>query len=167
MRLSSAVKKSIIDSIISDVPTTDFQAIAREELLAAAVETLPTKVRKVWDDPTTRCFVKLGSYWSNGLSAKVPSFSEHTVEPPPAAAEQFGRRASQNDAQKDTLKQLRAQISASLESVTTVKAFVERFPQFAAYAPNEAKVANLPATQALTDKLKLLGWTQPEAEANA
>ena len=167
MKLNSRIRERIVDAVLADLPQRDFKAEAEAIVLPAVLERVPSPVQRAWKDNASRPYVRTASCSTNcgALSAHVPHYRGYLYGN--EAKDAMGLEAwaalqalcGEHRKYRDERKALKARLAANLSACTTRKAFIERFPELAKYAPNEAAapVANLPATTELIDSLKAAG----------
>lgn len=174
MKLNKYQKENIARRIMADVPTVNYEEQAKDVLLKAAIDRLPPAVRRVYDNPETRCYVKHGRWTSGGMSFHLPFHSSEYLSAndlrregfPEEALKEFSRLSAAHEQQRDKRRAMERTLLANFQSVGTAKSFAARFPQFAHYLPTDIQPAkNLPATTELFDALAGMGWIAPPADA--
>lgn len=152
-RISKQTKFQIVRSILADIPVKYSSAAIREKILEAAINELPNEIRKIWDNPNTRNYVKLNHIGAKGFYAWVPS-QDNDWKVPQSIVDMI-EQAEQESKDRESL---RLELKANIDSVLTVKQFQERFPDLVRYLPEDKKAAvNLPASTHIIDRLKIMG----------
>ena len=171
MKLNQYQKRAIINAIMNDVPQIDYTAQAQAIMMARSIELLP---------PGVKAFYERGNgEWLKTMTVRAPYASDLNphlfqvyhefywltivgVEPSPLKAEDFEpliplahAKAEQYTARKALLDQ----VTANVNSCSTDKALIKRFPEFGRYLPKvDGATANLPAETSLITNLMQLGW---------
>lgn len=170
MKLSQSMKERIVAKIMADVPQHDYQAEADKTILPIAIARLPMHVQRLYKSEH-RSYLHFYSVRPSGggVYISIPTTgwiqAGHTIGVlGEEGAAEFDRLGKAAIAQKVRRKELQRELMGNIKSCTTVASFKAKFPNLAAYAPEqEAPVANLPATQVF-DNLAALGWTPPSVE---
>lgn len=170
MKLTNAIRESIVRSILADIPRRNFQDEAEKIVLPAAIELLPAAVKRVYKDAETRPYVRHAAVRTNcgALYVQIPCCEgdSYSVNDPvrfigAEAWAAFQKLCGENRAEKDSIRDTKRQLEIAIGGCSTAKQVRDRFPDLAKYLPAEDQVQNLPATTAVIDNLKSLGW-QPE-----
>jgi hypothetical protein len=166
-RLTNALKRTIIDAVLEDLPKTDFSETARKRALELAVAHLPPEAQRIWKDGARRGLLKTSSLYVWGkddrgvvVSVSLPGFETYhdEIKKDP----QFAAACAAVQEQKKTFDELKLKLKGQLNACPNVKTFCERFPDLACYVPeSEAEPVNLPATTDLIDNLKAAGLKLP------
>lgn len=160
MKFTNDIRARIVSAILADIPVIDHADAMRKRALAVAREAAPDAVRKMLDGPNAH-WVNLESVYCDCMSFRVPAADYNAARDLSAALKadaDFDAAHKAHDAQREQIAGLRFSLKANLASCSSRKAFVERFPDLAKYAPAEsAPPANLPATTSLMDNLKAAG----------
>lgn len=159
MKLTNTIRSAYINSVMNDVPETDFKEQATKIIMSAAIASLPPAVAKIYSDPKTRHFVKTTWNSFGFLTLTYPSGGDRPV----LSSEDtriLAELAKANTAQYTALNVLRDKVKAAVYSCTTRKALVELLPEFEKYLPSEQEAAskNLPAIANLMVDLVKAGW---------
>lgn len=160
MKFTNDIRLRIVSAILADIPVIDHADAMRKRALAVAREAAPEAVRKMLAGPNAH-WVNLESVHCDCMSFRVPAADYQSARDLSAilkADADFDAAHKAHDAQRDRLASLKGSLRANLASCSSRKAFVERFPDLAKYAPAEnAPPANLPATTSLIDALRAAG----------
>jgi len=165
MRMNDAIRVEIVRAVMADVPAIAYDVKMRDAALKAAVDALPPEARKLWDNPDTRGWINMRPYYNCCMSFVLPvKLSER-----PFWENQDGHVAFQDpeylrlhklhDEQEAARDAARTQITQAVKTCTSVKQFIERYPELAKYAPEGArqKQQNALASTELMDSLKTAG----------
>lgn len=174
MKLNQYQKRTIINAIMNDVPQIDYTAQAQAIMMARSIELLP---------PGVKAFHERGNGdWLKTMEVRAPYVRDDAatahlsqvfneffwltivgVEPSPLKAEDFEPLIPLAHAQAEQRTARRAifdQVTANVNSCSTDKALINRFPEFERYLPKvDSATANLPAETSLITNLMQLGWT--------
>jgi len=148
-RLTQGLRCIIKNSILSDVPTTDYDSLISDYVNKQAFSQLPAalKARELEEYLGEKYIRDFGVYVRN---AKYTPTEED---------KNFVRtQKALNTTQHEKLRELRISLEVLLESFKYVEDIAEQAPEFVKYIPTEQKpITNLPAVQ-LTQQLTALGW---------
>ncbi len=167
MKLTNAIRERMVRSILADIPRRDFQHEAEAVVLPAAIELLPAPVKRVYKDSATRPYVRHAAVRTDcgALYVQIPCCEGdgYSVNEPvrfigEEAWAAFQKLCGENSEEKDSLRTAKRQLEIGLGGCSTDKQVRDRFPDLAKYLPAQEEVANLPATTAMIDSLKSLGW---------
>lgn len=156
MRLTKDIRRVIREKILADLPTRiDYEAMAQAIVDEESLSQLPAPL--LWaisQDKGVKNY--LSRQYQHGLPFGPYAYEFYKCSAD-TRAKLLGLR-SQNREQYEQRLGLSNTIDAMLESVTTVKKFIEAFPEFAKYAPGEVEPAKqLPANN-IIKQLEALGW---------
>ena len=167
MKLTKYMREAFVNAAMNDVPTVDYEEQLKKEVLRASVDALPSTVRLVWKDESTKQYIKTAYRHYAGQSILVPGFDgdSWSMKPPlPAllAADKvlIDNLAAQCKAQTEQRTTLRRQLKSVAEGCNTRKQLAEALPEFAKYLPADTPAAckTLPAiADVMTDFVKA-GW---------
>lgn len=164
VRLTNYVRESIIRAIMNDLPKEDIESKAKQEVLDAAVERLPAKVRAVWDDEKLRPYIQMTYLRTDcgAIYATIPGCDRHATNPvDKIGAEAWALFQQRCGELREQSKQRRAtyeRLTQAVNSVKTVAEFVKQYPELAKYAPSSPdNPANLPARTDLIAHLRDAG----------
>lgn len=163
-RLTKCQKQALARAIIDDLPpledrTNDF----KEAAVFALKDLVPANILQLWKSGSP--YIKTAIVWGSWHGGKhqalcapyAQDFStpelERAMEDSAVAAIFEGLDKAMNEREK-----LECRIYGAVNSVSTVKAFRQRFPEFAKYLPEEAQATNLPADANLITDLMQAGW---------
>lgn len=170
MKLTHTIRKAFVDSVMNDTPYIDYNAQIRDALMAAAVRALPSTVRTVWEDSSTRSYIETLHDYAYGVSILAPTLQYSGVKELLTEDERRHLRELEllGDEQTKTRDDLHAQLTAVANSVTTRKALAEALPEFAKYLPAEdGKNAYPVAVANVVTAFMKAGWPKGKAEATA
>lgn len=164
MRMTRAIRESIIKAVVAGVPTVDY--VEREIAIRRKAErrSLPAKVLAIMDDPTTRFFLRnnfgLCSVRNHRGSRATYSCicNEGMQRLTPAEQRKIEQLTSDAEKQNARLKEARDAITIAVNSYTSTNKLVEAIPELAKYIPHQPeKIANLPARTDIVTTLKAAG----------
>ena len=154
MRLTVRDKSAMIGRILNDLPKSDAREKTSKMLLDAAHAKMPKNLYQQQE------WLNHGYFYRWGASYNLPApkgtncisyFGEEIIEKCDALYDEWLTY-------KNSTQEMKCKLEANFSSVTTVKKFIERFPDLVKYLPKETEVVqNLPATTNLTDELKKMG----------
>jgi len=165
MKLTSDIKRRIVNAVLNDVPKVDYtEQIAKIvkdvafSLLPEEVKALPPEVRDIftWQGYFT-AFPGLTLYL---FTDKDDILFDILIEKLKVNIE-YQNLHGRGLAQGETLQTLRSEITQCLRTCTTDKQLRDKFPEFAKYLPEETKTEteNLPVVQ-VVEHLKAAGWKE-------
>ena len=150
MKLTKYDKQAIVKSIMNDIPKPNVDKL-HADMQTALVKAMGPACRRMYaTDPRALRVERIG--YDYGL--------------------EWGREIVAGDANvevvlrpfRDAHKQrqnIKEKLEKAVESCTTRKAFIDRFPEFSKYAPPEpGKCSTLPAVSNVVGDLVKLGWKQ-------
>ena len=150
MRLTNTMKDAIVRAVMDDVPEQYSFDQCVKDAISFAVEKLPSKIRSIWDDKTTREYVRVSHY--GGIGAYLPILPNVTYPEINALAER--RKLSEK-----TKNELRKHVKNVVYQFSTDKQMRELIPELAKYIPKAPAVvtANLPVSNMIAE-LSRAGW---------
>lgn len=159
MRFTNDIRRQIVADVMADIPVIDYAGQMAARALAMGVAALPPAARKVWDDPDTRHHLQTQHHSLCCVTARIPGLLEWNDREKIMADPEWKALHEAFEAQRETIQTLRQQVKVNVALCNSRKAFVERFPDLAKYAPTDASaaVANLPATTNLIEGLRAAG----------
>ena len=175
MRLTKAIKESIIDRVMDDIPKVDYDAEVRRLVTNDIIKQLPRPVFECWSDPELRGYIDKGYYtatpssgYSNRgvdgtrvrciVSVMAPS-DNRKIELSESVKGDVTRLMDKYLEQELERVKIRHELEINLSGITTAKRLTECFPEFTKYLPTPvAKCNTLPATTELMDNLRKAGW---------
>jgi Nucleotide modification associated domain 5 len=159
MKLTNYIRQAYVNSVMNDVPDTDFKEQATKIVMAAAIASLPPAVAKIYNDTKTRHYVN--TTWNHFVFVSVtyPSGGDRPILSAKDNT-RINELYAQHQSQYATVSILRDKVKAAAYSCTTRKALVELLPEFEKYLPSEQEAAskNLPAIANLMVDLVKAGW---------
>ena len=178
MRLTNSIRQAFVQSVLDDVPKTDYQEQLRELIKADAYKQLPAEIQRIADDNTLISYLNTSyhnvsanrddgfdSYFSLGMQIYNPYGTyQENADTKTTKLELIGKHL----AQEKTLNALREKLRVAIEAVNTVKQAKEVMPEFAKYLPAEVEKSNgLPAPifKTLLSDLKNVGFPKGEVMA--
>ena len=173
MKLTKYMREAFVNAAMNDVPTVDYETQLIKEVVRASVDALPSNVRPVWKDESTKQYIKTIYRHYAGQSILVPGIEAGRwtgTNPRPAllAADKLliDNLEAQCKAQAEQLTSLRAKLKGVAESCNTRKQLAEALPEFEKYLPADTPAAckTLPAiTNIMTDFVKA-GWPKEKTK---
>lgn len=157
MRLTTRIRRAIIDAILADIPDSDLEDRFEKALNDMIVEQLPPVVAAIYANPTTRHYIAMDRWHHFGvfMGHHIP----RSVEVPADFEERYAELYAAKQAEDEARNELSAKVRAAVHSCSTSKQFLDRLPEFAKYLPKEAaRTPNLPAIANLTADLVKAGW---------
>ena len=173
MKLTKDIRRAFVRAALADVPSVDYREEIRAIALADAIEALPVVVRKVWDNPKTRPFIKMNYHYYHGVSVCIPTAREEwsredsTHKLTPENQAKVDKLAELDKAQSTLHENLRRKLETAAEACTTRKALVDLLPEFEKYLPvDEARAIkeNLPAVANVVAEFAKAGWPKGKTD---
>lgn len=168
MKLDRDHRLRILDAVMADVPSPDsLKKEIETAALSAIIAAMPEKVRMVWNDPATRCWINPGFFLGGLESIKVPCPQEWNGrvlnwlrKVDPIAIEKIDRLNIQKRQEDTDRSWLRGRLRDALFSVGSTTAFVRAHPYLARYCRVKSMPKN--AARAPLDEvypaLNQCGW---------
>lgn len=153
-RLTNTMRNVIIDGIVNDIPTIDYDSLITDYVNKQAFEQLPAALKaREFDEYLSEEYIRdFGLYVRN--KKYVPTEEDKNF---------VRTQKSLWSAQKDNINTARRSLRALLDSFKYIEDIAEQAPEFVKYIPTEQKpITNLPAVQ-LTQQLTALGWPKGDA----
>lgn len=161
MKLTNYLRDAFINAAMQDVPAVDYDAQIRKMLTDGAVSTLPPKIRKIYEDPSTREYVRVSELGYKFKYISVPGLGML----PPEAAGKYDALSALKTAQTKQRNDLMDKLRSVAYSATTRKKLAEMLPEFAKYLPaEEVKSENLPAISNVVAEFSKAGWPKGKSE---
>lgn len=169
MRLNKYHKDAFVESVLQDLPSTDYDEIAQKLVRESLVEKMPAKVRAVYDDKDVRQWLRndwvqmpgnLQNFYciSNLNTCKISEeLEERLFELSQLKREQSSKKAA-----------FKSKLEAAINSCQTRKQALELLPEFEKYLPKDTSstgVSNLPAVCNLVAELVQAGWPKEKESA--
>ena len=163
MRLTKTIRKAFVRAAMDDVPSIDYQEMARQLVVKTIDETMPECIKSAVTNPIIAPWIHMGTidmpyplrdimYYNKGIYLIIEK--EHPLVWD--ALKKLSEKEREQDAARESLRQ---KLRAAAESVQTRKALVALLPEFEKYLPaaiEEAK--NLPAVANLVADFVTAGW---------
>lgn len=160
MRLTKQHKEQIVRRILADVPRTDYEAMANKLVIDEMLLLIPPQL--AWAYRAAPDWLSISRRWvGSSLSLRLPV--EYSI--PETTVQKVRELAQACQKQSDALRELNLRLGANFANVPTRKVFLERFPEFAKYAPAEPAKEDrtLPVDGSLFEQLKAAGWPKDSA----
>lgn len=161
MRLTKFDKDAFVRAVLDDVPYVDYSEQARKLAMKHLISLLPGIVQQAY---------KENPEWIKTAPVSLPSHLQDFYGPalghvsyvtfPDELKEQLHTLSDAAKEQSNTRKTLEDKVTGLINSVTTLKAALKNFPEFAKYLPADRDAAgtvNLPAANVIAD-LTNAGW---------
>jgi hypothetical protein len=163
MKLLKYQKEAIVRSIMNDVPEVDYQELIQKEVTAWAVERLPANIKRIWDAPDSRSYLRTERYYFERAFIEAPGYwhtaANEDTDDAKALRAKISELKALEDAQDQARSELRSKVFAVVMSCNTHKQFIERLPEFEEYLPAEAAPStNLPVVANIVANLTKAGW---------
>jgi hypothetical protein len=158
MKLTQDIRRQMVNAIMADIPVIDHAGAMSKRAMDIAVAALPEPVRRLWNGPH-KSFVSTGSVHFCCCSYFLPNAGHYddrkALGQVIAADAEWSAAHAAFEAQRDAHKAMRAQLRANIDTCSTRKQFIDRFPALEKYAPalGTSVGINLPASTALIDSL--------------
>lgn len=166
MRLTTDMKKAFVKRVMLDTPNrgAELDQRIRDEVVKAAVETLPKEVAAIWNNETIRGYIC--NYYANipapgavpNIGVTVPGGSYAGIE---KLRSQDWFKALIRDYAEGwlTWMEIDTKLSATIANVTTLKALKALLPELDKYMPVETETSkNPPAVANLISDMVKAGW---------
>lgn len=172
MKLTNCIRDAFVRSVMTDVPTIDYEEPARKELERVALSLLPVAIRKAWADKELRQYVNSGSVTVNRfVSASVPeprgwqdarAFHEKVLQ-----AADVSELLAKHEAQRTQRGALESKVRGVAYGMTTRKALADALPEFAKYLPADegAAIRSLPVIANVVSDFVKAGWPKDGKKA--
>lgn len=161
MRLTKHDKDAFVRAVLDDVPNVDYSEQARKLAMKHLISLLPENVQQVY---------KENPEWIETASVRLPNYLQDFYGPalgyvsydyfPDELKEQLHTLSDAAKEQSIVRNTLKDKVTGLINSVTTLKAALKNFPEFAKYLPADRDAAgtvNLPAANVIAD-LTNAGW---------
>ena len=166
MKLTNLIRAAFVIGVMNDVPSkADNSEAIRKLVVDDMVQRLPTNVRKVWNNTSTRHFLKTDFNSYGGISVNYPAAQQSNRWNKPALTPAIQAQVTtlQEETTQDliTRNALLTKIKAAAYGCTTRKQLVELLPEFEKYLPEDSAKAtrtNLPAVANLLSEFTKAGW---------
>ena len=161
MRLTKHDKDAFVRAVLDDVPYVDYSEQARKLAMKHLISLLPENVRTAYHvnpEWIISYHVSLSRYLQGFYGPALGYDSYENF--PDELKEQLAELSDAAKEQSSVRNTLEDKVTGLINSVTTLKAALKNFPEFAKYLPadrDEAGTANLPAANVIAD-LTNAGW---------
>lgn len=163
-RLTKAIREGIVDAIMQDIPRIDYAEKARMLLQEEAVETLPPKIREIYDDEKLREYLAEGNRYLRifgGIRVATDRYSMSA-----GSKEVIGMFTNLHEEQVNSRRSMRNALLGLFNAVDTFDQALKKLPEFAVYIKRfdttpTFDASNLPVAN-IIPQLTNLGWKQPE-----
>lgn len=156
MRLTKDIRRVIREKVLADLPPKiDYDAMAQDLVNEESFNQLPTALQvAITSDKSARDY--LSRQYQHGLPFGLYAYASYQCSAD-TRTKLLGLKSQHREQYEQRLR-LSHKIDAMLESVTTVKKFIECFPEFAKYVPDAPEPGKqLPANN-IIEELEALGW---------
>lgn len=161
MRLTNSMRNVIRDKILAGLPSeVDYQDQAQQLVWADCISQMPKDLQTAISlCPEIKNYLWAEYAYFHGASCLgLRSFKHYT--PGEEIKTKVNQLHDAHEKQRDERRSIKRKLEAILDSVTTVKKFIDNFPEFEQYVPKiDEPIKNLPATTILNE-LAELGWKQ-------
>lgn len=162
MRLTTSIKKQIVNNIVADIAKRDFDSEVEKIIRDEAYKQLPGDLKKIYDDPKLREYLSWTYFHPcRGLSGvKIHNclLDENKIRKKIAPLERAFRE------KQEKIKHIKNSIYGTLEKISTVKKARELMPEFEKYMPEEERQIFYPIAKNISEELKALGWPAKETK---
>lgn len=169
MRLTKTDKEAFVRAVMADVPKHDFDEMARLMVIGHFKKVLPKEIVAIIEDKKLRDYIESGYV---GMPREIADFYTryrplgfqgwgHLPDDVKVRLDELCTFKKDQTAKRDAL---RSQVRGMIEPLTTLKAALEKLPEFAKYLPAErgpAVIAGLPVANVVAD-LNKAGWPKKE-----
>lgn len=164
MRLTTSMRDSFIRAAMADVPRVDYDAEISKVACADAAKQLPPKIRAIYNDKTTRHFIRTDRVYIGGKYVSVPTVGDY--RPSDAASNEVSQLSAKQQAQADRHSELRQKLRSCAYACATRKALLEMLPEFEKYLPADAAAAcrTLPVVANVVTEFVKAGWPVGKAK---
>ena len=169
MRLNKYHKTAFVESVLQDLPSTDYDEIAQKLVRDAMVERMPAKVRAVYDDKDIRHWLR--NEWVS-MPGSLQNFycltGSNFGEVPGELKERLLELSQLKHEQSSKKNAFSHKIRAAIDSCQTRKQALELMPEFEKYLPKDTTstgVSNLPVINNLVAELVQAGWPKDKEAA--
>jgi hypothetical protein len=150
MKLTNALKDSIIAAVMGDTPHEYSSDQRDKDALAVCVSKMPDKIRKLWEDKTTRGWVKVE--YCPGFNYLPTGGKTH---------DELRAILLRHQASEKIRKDLRAHVKNVVYQFSTNSQMRAAIPELDAYIPKPPeKTKQLPALNDLMAELSKAGFPQ-------
>lgn len=170
MKLTNSIRNAFVRAAIDDVPTINYDEIAKDYVIKFAYNRLPDEIKRIVDNP---CL----SSWINTIRVNTPfniscytvyslDYDYDMIKQDADAWHGLVEISNNKKDQNEKINKLKSMLSNVAYSVTTRKALAERLPEFEKYLPSEhQKPSSLPCVAGIVDEFTKAGWPKPKKEA--
>lgn len=172
MKITNNMRDAFVRAVLQDVPTVDYNAEFKNFAVELCLARLPGEIVRIYKNNSLRGFLKFetvnirAEYYESEVSAALPLYDTYsTVKADLAATPEVQAITKAKQAQADRLCQLRQDLRAAIQSVSTVKQALELLPEFAKYLPkpDDKPIKFAPAVIAnLATNLTAAGWPKDQ-----
>lgn len=162
--LTNYQRDAFINSVMNDVPHTDYREAIDNVITEHFVEKLPPAVRRVYDDTSMRNFINLGRLRVKSGYYMVPS-NDSDPDASPELIAKVQPLIDLKDRQGDKMHELRTKIKSVVYGCRTYKQLRDKLPEFEKYIPAVAPVASneLVVANVVTAFMEA-GWPKGKSE---
>lgn len=161
MRLTKHDKDAFVRAVLDDVPKVDYSEQAQKLVMKHLIGRMPGIVQQAYKENPEwikTAYVNLPSHLQDFHGPALGYVSYGSF--PDELNEQLHTLSDAAKEQSNTRKTLEDKVTGLINSVTTLKAALKNFPEFAKYLPADRDAAgtvNLPAANVIAD-LTNAGW---------
>ena len=153
MKLTVAHRKAFVQGVMNDIPGVDYDEQGRKIIEKRAVESLPPKVRELWDDETTRPYVIRSFTRYEGINSAYPGFKLSLTD---SDKVELDRISAAKRAQTIRRRDIEAELYKAINACRTLKQARDAFPELVKHLPEESDGALKDAPVSLTQSANLL-----------
>ena len=173
MRLTNNLREAFIRAVMDDLPLVDHKEEIRKLAYEDIVNQLPPAIAKIYNDKSTRDWIKTNYCSYGSVSITVPSLcSGYTADKPkptPEAQIKVNALKAANDAANSLVSELRTKLHGAAYGCTTRKQLAELLPEFDSYLPDDdtkATKVNLPVAANIFSDFVKAGWPKTKKHLN-
>lgn len=169
MKLNNTIRDAFVRAVMDDVPSVDYDELAAKKVQDHAYQHLPPEIRKIYDKPAQRGYLKETHTCTPSLLRDVYAVTANPTyywaKDVPNLWVELEALAEQKAAQRAARDELKGKLQSVAYSVTTRKALEAALPEFAQYLPAEAVVSkNLPAVANVVADFVKAGWPKEKTK---
>lgn len=163
MRLTSEIKKEIINKIIDDIPQHDFRQQAHDLMKKEYEKLIPKEIKELIKTNPERFSKEYRGYdapgcWE-GVQVCVIGHSREEDKLSASVLAQIHELLKQNEDQRQMLNKVHNELSTAFAGISTLKKAIEIFPEFEKYFPiPEDSPKYLPVHTNVVVSLMDAGW---------
>lgn len=172
MNLTKYDKDAFVYAVVNEIPQVDYLEKRIQLLKGFLRSKLPAEVRKLYDNPETRRFLRDTEVIFMSERNTFPNMgleNHRSADIPKEVADEFAAIVNADREQSAKIREMSSKVWGMIGGIRTLKQAIAQLPpELHKYLPTDrdaSKTADLPAITNTVETLKAMGWPKGEPAA--